>query len=80
LTRFKPFSSAAEAGDVKILSGKWNKDYFNELESFIGDGKTKDDQADATSGAYSEFITSAFRMGNIALPDLSTTSIIKGLS
>lgn len=52
LTRFAPFSAAAEAGLVKIVRGSWNEPYFSELEGFSGDGKTKDDQADASSDAF----------------------------
>lgn len=53
VTRFAPFSAAAEAGLVKVVKGSWNDAYFNELEAFTGDGKTKDDQVDATSDAFS---------------------------
>lgn len=52
VTRFAGFSAASEAGLVKILRGTWNDAYFQELESFCGDGKTKDDQVDATSDAF----------------------------
>lgn len=52
VTRFAPFSAAAEAGLVKVVIGSWNNEYFSELEAFIGDGKTKDDQVDATSDSF----------------------------
>lgn len=52
VTRFSPFSAAAEAGLVKIVQGAWNKAYFSELEAFTGDGKTKDDQVDGTADAF----------------------------
>lgn len=52
VTRFSPFSAAAEAGLIKIVQGSWNNAYFSELESFTGDGKLKDDQVDATSDAF----------------------------
>jgi len=42
----------AESGFIRIVKGSWNKAFYNELESFIGDGKTKDDQVDATSDAF----------------------------
>lgn len=52
VTRFAPFSAMAEAGMVKIVEGSWNNAYFSELEAFTGDGKTKDDQVDATADAF----------------------------
>ncbi len=52
VTRFSPFSAMAEAGGVKIVEGDWNNLFFSELEAFTGDGKTKDDQVDATSDAF----------------------------
>lgn len=52
VTRFSPFSAMAEAGMVKVVEGSWNNAYFSELEAFTGDGKTKDDQVDATSDAF----------------------------
>lgn len=54
LTRFKPFSAAAEYGDIHIVQGPWNEPFFLELERFQGDGKGKDDQVDGISGAYAE--------------------------
>jgi len=52
VTRFSPFSAAAGAGIIKIVEGSWNNAYFSELEAFTGDGKTKDDQVDASSDAF----------------------------
>lgn len=52
LTKFKPFSSHALAGNVKLLRGKWNEEYLNELESFTGIDTDVDDQVDATSNAF----------------------------
>lgn len=51
VTRFKPVSAQAEAGNVRIVRGRWNEALLNELESFP-DGLL--DQADATSGAFSQ--------------------------
>lgn len=79
LTRFKPFSAVAEMGEVKVLAGNWNEAFFKELEDFTGDGKGKDDQVDATSGAYSEFVTPSLKLGQISLPNFSSTSILKGI-
>lgn len=47
--RFGPFSSMAQAGYVNIVIADWNKDFFEELEIFCGDDKTKDDQVDCCS-------------------------------
>lgn len=48
--RLRPFSTQAQAGNVKIVRGPWNNEYFGVMEGFPeGD---HDDEADATSGAY----------------------------
>lgn len=49
LVRFAPFSSIAQAGFVQVVVAEWNKDFFDELEIFNGDGKTKDDIVDTCS-------------------------------
>jgi len=43
-------SAAAEAGNVKLLRGKWNQDFLDEIGVFPN-GSDKD-QADSASGAY----------------------------
>ena len=45
LTRFAPFSSIAQSGFVHVVKAEWNKSYYDELESFNGEGKSKDDQS-----------------------------------
>lgn len=52
VVRFGPFATVSENGYVKIVKAPWNKDYIDELENFTGDGKRKDDQADATADAF----------------------------
>jgi predicted phage terminase large subunit-like protein len=48
--RLRPFSTQAQAGNVKIVRGPWNNEYFNVMEGFPeGD---HDDECDGTSGAY----------------------------
>ena len=47
-----PFSSQAEAGNVKLVKGHWNNEFLEESEVFP-DGKFKD-QIDAASGAFRE--------------------------
>lgn len=46
-----PWSSQAEAGNVKVLRGAWNEPFFNEGEAFPTKG-VHDDQIDGCSGAY----------------------------
>ena len=51
-----PLSAAAEAGNVKLVIGDWNKDFLDEAEVFPN-GR-HDDMVDAVSGALT-MITSA---------------------
>lgn len=53
LTRAKPFSSQAEAGNVFIVKGAWNEEYLTELENFPS-STAHDDQVDASSGAFND--------------------------
>jgi predicted phage terminase large subunit-like protein len=48
--RFSPFSAQAEAGNVLVLRGPWNDDWFTALEGFPD--AAHDDDADATSEAF----------------------------
>jgi len=48
--RAMPLAAAAEAGNVLVLQGAWNKDLLDEVESF-GPDCPHDDQVDAISGA-----------------------------
>lgn len=50
VTRFSGFSAQAEAGNVYVLRGTWNEDWFTELEAFP-EG-LHDDDADSTSRAF----------------------------
>lgn len=50
VTRFGPFSSQAEVGNVLVLRGQWNERWFNELENFPEGAH--DDDADATARAF----------------------------
>lgn len=51
ITRAKPVSAQAEAGNIKLVRGAWNKDLLDELEPFPQKG-VHDDQVDALSGAF----------------------------
>lgn len=50
VVRARPFMSACNAGNVRLVRGAWNKSYLSQLESFPG-GKLKD-KVDASSGAF----------------------------
>ena len=50
MSRAKPVSSQAEAGNIRIVRGPWNEAFLNEFENFP-DG-SHDDQVDALSGAF----------------------------
>lgn len=45
--RAKPMASAAEAGNLVLVSGTWNRDFINECVAFPG--TAHDDQVDAVS-------------------------------
>jgi predicted phage terminase large subunit-like protein len=51
-TRAKPASAQAEAGNVKIVRGRWNEAFLNEVCSFPN--ATFDDQVDAFADALNE--------------------------
>lgn len=56
ITRAKPVSAQAEAGNIRVLRAPWNDEFFNELENFGEDSTGHDDQVDATSGAFGELV------------------------
>ena len=80
ITRALPFAAAAEAGNVLLLAGSWNKPFLDEVEEFSEDA-AHDDQVDAVAGAFNSItgrrlITphagSGVREGEIAsIPDYS---------
>lgn len=62
VTRFSPFSAQAENGNVDVLRGNWNEDWFRELEGFPPPDKAgHDDIADSTSRAYNELLDSGYQ-------------------
>jgi predicted phage terminase large subunit-like protein len=65
LTRFGPFSAQAQAGNVDVLRGLWNEDWFSALEGFPQ--AAHDDDADATSRAFNAFL---HRLNSQGLLDL----------
>jgi predicted phage terminase large subunit-like protein len=50
LIRAEPLASQAEAGNVKIVRGTWNRVFLDELTAF--DKGKHDDQVDGASGAF----------------------------
>lgn len=54
VTRFNPFSAQVKAGNVRVVRGEWNDDFFDALEAFP-EGRYKDG-ADATARAYGAFL------------------------
>ena len=54
VTRFSPFSAQAEAGNVLVLRGPWNEDWFTALEGFPD--AAHDDDADSTSRAFNALL------------------------
>ena len=72
-TRFRPFASQCQAGNVSALEGAWNGPWFDELETaFVS--ASHDDQADSASGAFAELCTGA------AFPWLGTSGKISAAS
>ena len=51
IARALPFAAAAEAGNVMLLKGDWNKPFLDEVEQF-GEDAVHDDMVDACSGAF----------------------------
>lgn len=73
LVRFRPFASVCQSGAVSIVSGPWCDWFFDELEQFVGDGKTHDDALDAAVAAF-WYLNQGVSIPNFTLPDLTTNS------
>lgn len=74
LTRFKPFATLAESGNVFCVKGVWNKDFFRELEEFTGGERNKkDDQVDAVADAFT-VLMQQHTMPIFTLPSLTRES------
>jgi predicted phage terminase large subunit-like protein len=59
VTRARAVMAAAKAGNVKIVKGRWNASFLDELSMFPN-GK-HDDQVDALSGAFNGIWLGEFR-------------------
>jgi len=70
LTRFLPFSAAAEGGMIRVVRATWNDDFYAELEAFDGSGKGKDDIVDCASGGYLE-LEDKFNLPDFILPSMT---------
>jgi predicted phage terminase large subunit-like protein len=54
-TRAKAVSAACQVGNIKVLKGKWNDEFFNEVENFPPPKDSgHDDIVDCLSGGYNE--------------------------
>ncbi|HEL5052571.1 terminase [Stenotrophomonas maltophilia] len=54
-TRAEPFAAQWQVGNVDVVEGPWNRDYFAELEAFpTKQAGIHDDQVDASAGAFAE--------------------------
>ena len=52
LVRIDPFLAAAEAGNVVLVRGLWNRAFLDECDSFTGDDTTHDDQVVSAAGCF----------------------------
>lgn len=78
VTRFAPFASIAQAGFVNVVKAEWNKAFFDELETFDGTKKFKDDQADCCSDAIL-VLTKEINLPIFALEQMQVDSPFGGL-
>lgn len=60
--RARPVSAQSEAGNISVVRGPWNDDFFRETELFPTPG-IHDDQVDAFSGAFNYFTS----MGGVSV-------------
>jgi predicted phage terminase large subunit-like protein len=54
-------TSAAEAGNIRLVQGAWISDFLDEADAFPNG--SHDDQVDAVSGAFREFTQQGRRIG-----------------
>lgn len=73
ITRAKPFASAVENGNVKLVRGCWNRDFIEECVAFPQEG-IHDDQVDAASGAFEQLASGS--AGQITTEKLDRSSRI----
>lgn len=68
LVRAELASSAAQQGRVDVLRGRWNQDFFDELEEFSSSPDVHDDQVDALSGAFAVLETGSGGVASTTKP------------
>lgn len=66
ITRFNGFSAQAQAGNVLVLRGRWNDEWFTELEGFPE--AAHDDDADSTSRAFNTIVERQDGFSGIGAP------------
>lgn len=69
-TRAEPFAAQCEAGNVKLVHGRWNEDYIRELTVFPHG--SHDDQVDGSSGAFNKLARMAARAPRYMPPPTRT--------
>ena len=55
-TRADPFAAQWQAGNVDVVIGDWNADFFAQLEGFPSK-KVKDDAVDGVTGAFRQLLS-----------------------
>lgn len=65
ITRCLPASAQAEAGNIKVLEGKWNDDFFRELENFPE--AAHDDIVDALSGCMLMLADNNYNLSSMSM-------------
>lgn len=64
LVRARPLAAQAQAGNVKIVRGRWNDAFLEEMENFPEGGN--DDQVDSAADAFNELATSSqYNLDNV---------------
>lgn len=63
-TRALPMSAQAEARNIKLVRGPWNKAFLDELHGFTGNEGAVDDQVDAATSAFNRL---ALRAGPLEM-------------
>lgn len=63
VVRATPCASQWQAGNIYVLSGVWNSDYFYQMESFPAD--KHDDMVDATSDAFNALSLNQFNIDSL---------------
>ena len=66
IDRAGPVASAAELGNVKLVSGHWIGDFLDEFNAFPQG--PHDDQVDATSGAFAHVHDRPYRVCGLYIP------------